>query len=772
MIKLQNMSGRLRIHNRGGIALQTGMEVLTMENKLMKPELLAPVGGKPHLIAAVNNGADAVYMGGMAFNARIFADNFSDEELPDAIRYAHMRGVKVYMTLNTLVRDDELVRAFEYANYIYGIGVDGLIVQDLGLARMLHKYIPEMPLHLSTQGTLYNKEAVKLAHEMGFCRVVPAREISLEEIRELADEGVRVSPDKPVDIEVFVHGALCMCYSGQCQMSRMMGKGSGRTGNRGTCAQPCRQAYTDDQGRTYYALSPKDICHIYNIPDLVMAGAGSFKIEGRMKSPEYVATVTRIYRKYIDRFDSLVRKFGPEEAKKKYTVDDEDMFELRQIFNRGDFTDGYLYGNPGEDILSGSSPKNQGIYLGRIVAVVDTESKAQEKDEKAAVCGALRRGKVLACVAVDRQSEVTVDLGDGLEFRRDDGDYLVSAPIGSVTTFIKEIGKGIILVGDFDRGIETGDLAFKVTDRKLIEEALDAPEKKLPATMLFTAREGQYPRLVMTDVKAGESVEITADHVIERAQKVATDASRIADNLSRLGDTPYTPGMTGIDVEIDDDIMVPLSIVNRMRREASEELMHRRAHAVTENRAPRLSRAELDIAESKEMLGAEELDIDRYKAKLAGRAVQPVPIEEFMRAKQAGDAGRLAGNTKVLPYILNVSKGSLDAFIRENFDEIVKAVKDTGILIGNLGWIRQFAAAGVKVYGDYGLNVFNEQARKALEDFGVELYMPSHETGVSDVRGIPLMITEHPVQAEYLTDRKGMNHAIRTAASGDKTLIF
>ena len=295
------------------------------------PELLSPVGGKAHLIAAVNNGADAVYMGGMAFNARIFADNFSDEELPEAVRYAHMHGVKVYMTLNTLVRDDELVRAFEYANYIYGIGVDALIVQDIGLARMLHKYIPELPLHLSTQGTLYNVEAMGLAKDLGFCRVVPARELSLEEIKMLVSEGREISPDAPVEVEVFVHGALCMCYSGQCQMSRMMGRGSGRTGNRGTCAQPCRQAYTDDHGRTYYALSPKDLCQIQNIPDLVSAGVSSFKIEGRIKSPEYVATVTRIYRKYIDVYERLLSRYGADEAKKRYRVDDEDMLELNGV---------------------------------------------------------------------------------------------------------------------------------------------------------------------------------------------------------------------------------------------------------------------------------------------------------------------------------------------------------------------------------------------------------------------------------------------------------
>ena len=725
------------------------------------PELLAPAGGKPHLIAAVNNGADAVYMGGMSFNARIFADNFSDEELPDAINYAHMHGVKVYMTLNTLVRDDELLRAFEYANYIYGIGVDGLIVQDMGLARLIRKYIPDMPLHLSTQGTLYNPEAMQLAKELGFSRVVPARELTLNEIKALADEGRRISPNDPVDVEIFVHGALCMCYSGQCQMSRVMGKGSGRTGNRGTCAQPCRQAYTDETGHTYYALSPKDLCHIKNIPDLVMSGAASFKIEGRMKSPEYVAVVTRIYRKYLDRFDALCREFGAEEAKSKYKVDAADMFELRQIFNRGDFTDGYLYGDPGEKLLSGHSPKNQGIYLGRVIAVIDNENKVSERDERAAVRGALRRGKVLVCVAVDKYS---VSPGDGLEFRHDEDDHLISSPVGNVTTFIKEIGKGIMMVGDFDRGVETGDLAFKVTDRALMERAMNTADRKLNATMLFTAREGQYPTLVMTDVRAGETVEISADHLVEKARKAATDPDRLADNLSRLGETPFTvgAGLTGIDIQIDDDIMMPVSIVNRMRREAADELMERRRNAVIKGRAPKLERAGLDLAESAEMLGAETLDTDSFEAKAADKdkSFRPVPLEKFMQ------------NRSGIPYILNVSKGRLDNYIRDNFDEIAEAVRETGILIGNLGWIRQFLDAGVRVYGDYGLNVYNEQARRAFEELGVQMYMLSHETGISDARGIPLMITEHEVQAETLTDRKGQMHRVERSGSGDKTLIY
>lgn len=740
------------------------------------PELLAPVGGKPHLIAAVNNGADAVYMGGLAFNARIFADNFRDDELPEAIEFAHIRGVKVYITLNTLLRDGELVKAFEYANYLYSIGVDGLIVQDMGLARLLHKYLPDFPLHLSTQGTLYNPQAIGLAKKMGFCRVVPARELSLREIQEL------VGCDDEVDVEVFVHGALCMCYSGQCQMSRMMGitkkksqnfdrsdSGSCRSGNRGTCAQPCRQPYTDESGRTYYALSPKDICQIGNIPDLVMSGAASFKIEGRMKTPEYVAIVTGIYRKYLDRFAALVSKYGAEEAKKRYSVDEDDMLMLRQIFNRGNFTEGYLYGDPGEDLLSGHSPKNQGIYAGRVVAVIDSENKVSEPDERRAVRGALKRGKVLVCVALSSSFTGGMESGDGIEFRSDDEDVAPREAIGSVATFIKDIGGRELILGDFDRGVQTGDLAFKVTDSKLSEKALSIPDKKLPVTMVFTAREGQYPTLAMTDVRSGFSVEVNADHVVEKARKAATDADRIEDNLSRLGDTPYTPGYTGIDVQIDNDIMMPLSVVNRMRREAADELMAERKLSVMRGRKP-LTRAQLDVIESREMLGAVKLDLEGLKQNVASGRILPVSLESFM-ANGAPDEASKSGR-QVIPYILNVSKGNLDAYIEEHFDEIAEAVKDTGILIGNLGWIERFREAGVRVYGDYGLNVYNEQARKAFEEFGVELYLPSHETDIHDSRGIPYMITEHHVMASYLKDRKGAVHKIVTADSGDKTLIF
>ena len=732
-----------------------------------RPELLSPVGGKAHLIAAVNNGADAVYMGGMAFNARIFADNFSDEELPDAISYAHSHGVKVYMTINTLIADHELARAFDYCNYIYGLGVDGVIVQDVGLARLLHKYLPDLPLHLSTQGTLYNKGGAKAAAEMGFCRVVPARELTLEEITDLAEYCSSLDPK--IDVEVFVHGALCMCYSGQCQMSRVLGGGSGRTGNRGTCAQPCRQAYRGDDGETYYALSPKDLCLIEHIPELVMSGAASFKIEGRMKTPEYVAVVTRIYRKYIDLFLKLAAEHGPEKAAELYSVEENDMLELRQIFNRGDFTEGYLYGNPGEDLLSGSSPKNQGLRIGRVIAVIDSENKVSERDEKAAARGALRRGRELVCIELARdagEQGISLENGDGIEFIREDADYLVSSPAGGVVTYVKDIGLGCMLVGDFERGAFTGDTVCKVTDRKLLEEALDVPEKKLPVTMAFTARAGQFPVLVMTDVRNGNSVEIVSDHRVEYAEKVATDSERIETSLDRLGDTVYTPGLTGIDVQIDDGIMMPLSVVNRMRREAADELMKRRREHVIKSRRPALTKDEIAEIRETEGFGKGALSADDWQRSVNKSGIRPVSLERFMETEKS----ELRPGS--VPYIMNVSKGSLDRFIEMHFDEIAEACRDCGILCGNAGWISGFRDAGVKVYGDYGLNVFNRQAVLAYEELGAEIYMPSHETGVSDERGIPLMITEHPVDEKKLTDRKGGAHRVVKAPSGDKTLIY
>ena len=719
------------------------------------PELLAPVGGWEQLRAAVNNGADAVYIGGSVFNARMKADNFRGDDMKAAIDYCHERGVKVYVTLNTLIKDTELAKAFAYAAELHAQGADGLIIQDMGIARMIHKSLPDMPMHLSTQGTVYNKWAAGIAKEMGFCRIVPARELTLDEIRQMTS----ACHELDVEVEVFVHGALCMCYSGQCQMSRLLGAGgrskngkglpsgrsqdglpSGRSGNRGLCAQPCRLLYSDDSGRSSYALSPKDLCLIEEIPALAMAGVDSFKIEGRLKSPEYVAVVTRIYRKYLDKYEQLAA-CGREDA---YAVDPEDMKMLRQIFNRGDFTKGYLYGNPGEEILSGSSPKNQGLFAGRVVGLQDVK-----KDRARTLIDVDTRGAECDPIA----------LGDGVELPLTD----------NVVTYVKDLGKGIVRIGDFKGAVEIGDEVRKVTDRALGENAegkeVDG-RAVLPANrvdMRLVAAEGAVPRLQMR--AGGATVVVRGEEILEQALNRPADPERLSAQLAKLGGTPFEAGR--IDVDIDGSPMIPISVINGLRRRAVEELLAVRRQV---NR---------DALTEEEIAAAIEETKSRMEEGGNLGRIRLIPLELFMQ----GD------REDAIPYILNVSKGNLDRYIEDHFEDICQQVKDSGIATGNLGWIRRFQSEGVKVYGDYGLNAMNRQAAEAFAEAGVQMIAWSDEMSEDRrhvmassagqlerqpkiLERIPLMITEHPLETEILTDRKNEQHKVVQWYSKDKYLIF
>ncbi len=314
------------------------------------PELLAPVGGMQQLIAAVENGADAVYLGGKLFNARQNAANFDDEELKEALEYAHVRGVNVYITLNTLINDAEMQDALDYANVVYAAGADALIVQDLGFAELVKKHLPDLPLHFSTQGTFYNLEGVKMAEKLGASRVILARELSLLEIEEITKAA-------NIETEVFAHGALCQSYSGQCYLSSMIG---GRSGNRGTCAQPCRLPYSITAGKNSgdktesakgYFLSPKHFCTLEYLDKLIESGVNCLKIEGRMKSPEYVAIVTGIYRKYMDLYA---------ENQSRPAIEECDMKNLKQIYYRGCVETGYLVSAPGRYMITRDRAKHWG----------------------------------------------------------------------------------------------------------------------------------------------------------------------------------------------------------------------------------------------------------------------------------------------------------------------------------------------------------------------------------------------------------------------------
>lgn len=310
-----------------------------MKNR--KVELLAPAGSFDSLTATINAGADAVYIGGNKFGARAYANNFDQDEVIKAIDYAHIHERKLYLTVNTLLKNKEMKELYAYLLPYYQAGLDGVIIQDMGVFHLLKKHFPELPIHASTQMTVTGVEGAKLLENLGFERVVTAREMNLEEIKQIHDE-------TNIEIESFIHGALCYCYSGQCLFSSMVG---GRSGNRGRCAQPCRLPFDVNKQKGIYPLSLKDLCTIEILPQLIEAGIYSFKVEGRMKQPEYAAGVTSIYRKYIDNY--------LENPQKEYNVDKKDFQALLDIGNRGGFTQGYYKQKNGSQMITLHNPSFQ-----------------------------------------------------------------------------------------------------------------------------------------------------------------------------------------------------------------------------------------------------------------------------------------------------------------------------------------------------------------------------------------------------------------------------
>ena len=326
---------------------------INMENR-KKPELLAPAGSPAAFYGAVHAGADAVYLAGSRFGARAYAENFTTEQLVECIRYGHLLGRKIYLTVNTLLKEQELEELCDYIQPFYEAGLDAVIVQDFGVLRRLRESFPGLGLHASTQMTLCSSYGAELLRSMGASRIVPARELSLRELRE-----IRQKTD--LELETFIHGAMCYCYSGQCLFSSILG---GRSGNRGRCAQPCRLPYSVETGkkqvREGYYLSLKDLCTIDHIPALTAAGIDSFKIEGRMKKPEYAAGVTALYKKYIDSWLKLLAEYGEDEAGKYYHVEQEDKDKLSRLYMRSEIHDGYYNKHNGRDMVTLSSPAYSG----------------------------------------------------------------------------------------------------------------------------------------------------------------------------------------------------------------------------------------------------------------------------------------------------------------------------------------------------------------------------------------------------------------------------
>ena len=686
-------------------------------------ELLAPVGSFEALKAAVQNGANAVYLGGKDFGARASANNFDRDELKEAVKYAHIRGVQVFVTTNTLRKENEIEDFLEYAKFLYDIDVDAIILQDIGMARLIKRELPDFELHASTQMVAHSLEDVKYLESIGFDRVVLAREVTVEEIKYICD-------NCKADIEVFVHGALCVCYSGQCLMSSMIGN---RSGNRGRCAQPCRQryelidVYTGEvvNSNGDYLLSPRDLNAIEEIDKVIDAGVHSLKIEGRMKRPEYVATVIDGYRKTIDEYL----------ATNKLNVSDETINDLYTIFNRK-FTKGLLLGDVGKDMMNSQLPNNQGLYVG---TVVDYNKKA--KRLKIKLANTLKKG---------------------------DGINLGGGTIGRIIKNgnIETIGyKGETIELDFVGEARKGQIVFKTSDSELMDrvQATFTQDKEFVKNIIdakITIKLGQKPILTLKDRHSNEAT-IEGDKIVEEAMKVALSKEKVETQLRKLGNTPYELDL--LEIELDDNVSLPISLLNQMRRDCIELLDKERVSI--KNRKYKNK-------------------IVKYKPVLYNRnkqqeiSVKVKNLEQLESALECGVDRIYYEDTNTIDKAMSLAMKynkkviySAPRIIRnKEYNHLAKA-NNAGVesvQVGNYGSIDYFKDKKLNI--DYYLNAFNSETINYYKEIGADTLCISQELNINEIKETikytdiniesvvygytPLMITEYCPMGVIVRDCK------------------
>lgn len=514
-------------------------------------EILAPAGSVEGMKAAMNAGCDAVYIGGSSFGARAYANNPEETALLRAIDEAHVRGKKLYLTVNTLLKEKEQSKElYSFLERFYLQGLDAVIVQDVGVLHFIHEYFPELPIHASTQMTLTMAQGANLLKDQGVTRLVTSRELSLREIKTIRE-------NTDLEIETFVHGALCYCYSGQCLMSSIIG---GRSGNRGRCAQPCRMPYQFySEGRKLpseqdkYLLSPKDINTIRLIPELIDAGIDSFKIEGRMKRPEYAAAVAHTYRKYTD----LYLQAGKEEYQKflagaEY---DKDMLILQDVYNRGGFSKGYLNTYNGKEMMSLNRPNHSGALVGEVKEVKGSQVSIAVKEP--------------------------INAQDILEIRHKEEEgyeFTVKDPHNPGQTLYTNVGRRLDKAsGDHkpqgDRSsrnqnpqIYNGDLVYRTKNNELLvalEQEYLSKDRKLGIKGVLTARIGE--KLSLTVASEGSQVTVYQE-IVQAALKQPMTRDKILAPIEKTGDTLYV--FEELDLIADENIFIPVAWLNEIRREA------------------------------------------------------------------------------------------------------------------------------------------------------------------------------------------------------------
>ncbi|MFC3750525.1 DUF3656 domain-containing protein [Paenibacillus sp. GCM10012306] len=754
-------------------------------------ELLAPAGDWDCMRAAVANGADAVFFGVEKFNARARANNFRMDELPEIMAFLHSYGVKGFLTFNILVFENELPDAKELIDACVDAGVDAVIVQDLGLVKLIREISPDFPIHGSTQMTITSPEAVEFTKPFGMERVVLGRENNLKQIRMIGDQA-------RLPMEVFVHGALCVSYSGQCLTSEMWG---GRSANRGECAQACRLPYDlmvdgeiKPMGDVTYLLSPKDLAAIELMPELIEAGVTSFKIEGRLKSPEYVANVVSKYRKAIDRYFD-----GEWSAPSK-----EEMRELQQSFSRG-FTHGFLEGTNNKKLVDGTFPKSRGVYLGTVEQI-------------------LRDGVVCRIHAPLKR-------GDGIVF--DAGDPTKKEEGGRVYDLRRkgvklegEAGEGWvvdIIAGRNDvdlRRLHVGDRIWKTNDPAL-DKALrqsyetEKPYRVFPVQVKVSGRAGEKLETWWTDTQKGVTVQVDSELALETAQKRPMDAALLEEQFGRLGGTVFQ--LEALESHLEGDVIVPMRELNSIRRRAVELLAGERPKPPVYVKravevygdATRRGVAEAAIPAVRDgwgVSGAAGLtalcrSLPQVEAALKAGVKNIYADFEFIKQFPAAvEAVRAAGASIALatPRIHMPNENGYHAnILRLQPDAVL--VRNTGALYYYLRRrMEQPDAVHPRLIGDFSLNIANHKAVDLFLEAGCDMVTPSYDLNIQqmvDLLGrsdtsrmeivihqhLPMFHTEHCVYCTFMSegtdytncgrpceehraslqDRIGMSHPVR-----------
>lgn len=495
---------------------------------MKKTELLIPVGNKECLLSAIHNGADAVYLGGKKFGARAYSNNFDNEEMINAIKLCHLYGVKIYVTVNTMIYNEEINEIIEYLNFLYCNNVDAVIIQDNGLIELTRKYLPNLEIHVSTQAHNHNEPAIKHYKEIGCTRVVFDRESSLEEIKSI---------NVDIEKEVFVYGALCICYSGNCLFSALNG---GRSANRGMCVGSCRLPYrlykNDTEIENGCLLSTKDLNTLTKLQNILDSNIESLKVEGRMKSKEYVAIVTKTYRKLIDSYYE----------NKPLIITKEDQKNLLKTYNR-EFTNGYLFNE--QNIINSKTSNHQGIKIGIVVGVNNKRITIKLEDN--------------------------LNQEDAIRFEKPNKGMYVNSLYNEKGLLVSKIEKGHMCQVDNKERIMVKDLlgsnVLKTIDAILNKELNNIEEKKIPINLTFIGKLNTPCKLTISDNI--NTISVTGI-VPEKAKTSFLNKENIIKQLSKLGNTPFT--LKNLTIDIDENIFLNLKELNKLRRTATEELINNR----------------------------------------------------------------------------------------------------------------------------------------------------------------------------------------------------